>query len=244
MRATLLLAPLLLAAAPALAQQSGTAPVGGTAVRALGTAGATIAAGATKAAAETGGTSAEAGTESSAAAGSGASGGSDPAAETAAAAGTGAEAGAQGGAAASGTAASGTAASATAASGTAVSGPVELRTIIGDKPIEVPAEKATEPFEQFRQTGQNPFAGDEAALAEGKKLYAKLCQACHLPDGAGRIGPSLKDDQWRHPRLDTEAGRFEIIHSGGAGAMQAFHNRMSIDEILKVMAYIDTFRQG
>lgn len=239
MRATLLLAPLLLAAAPALAQQSGTAPVGGTAVRALGTAGATIAAGATKAAAETGGTSAEAGTESSAAAGSGASGGSDPAAETAAAAGTGAEAGAQGGAAASGTAAS-----ATAASGTAVSGPVELRTIIGDKPIEVPAEKATEPFEQFRQTGQNPFAGDEAALAEGKKLYAKLCQACHLPDGAGRIGPSLKDDQWRHPRLDTEAGRFEIIHSGGAGAMQAFHNRMSIDEILKVMAYIDTFRQG
>lgn len=239
MRATLLLAPLLLAAAPALAQQSGTAPVGGTAVRALGTAGATIAAGATKAAAETGGTSAEAGTESSAAARSGASGGSDPAAETAAAAGTGVEAGAQGGAAASGTAAS-----ATAASGTAVSGPVELRTIIGDKPIEIPAEKATEPFEQFRQTGQNPFAGDEAALAEGKKLYAKLCQACHLPDGAGRIGPSLKDDQWRHPRLDTEAGRFEIIHSGGAGAMQAFHNRMSIDEILKVMAYIDTFRQG
>jgi cytochrome c-L len=124
----------------------------------------------------------------------------------------------------------------------AADGPLEFRTVVGDKPIEIPADEATPAFEQFRETGENPFAGDEAALAEGKKLYAKLCQACHLPGGEGRIGPSLRDDLWRHPRLETEAGRFEIIHSGGAGAMQAFHPRMRLDEILKVMAWIDTFR--
>jgi cytochrome c-L len=126
----------------------------------------------------------------------------------------------------------------------AASGPVEFRTLIGDKPIEIPADQVTPAFERFRQTGENPYAGDPAAVAEGKKLYAKLCQACHMPDGSGRIGPSLRDDQWRHPRLDTEAGRFEIIHSGGAGAMQAFSPRMSLDEILQVMAYIDSFRSA
>jgi cytochrome c-L len=126
----------------------------------------------------------------------------------------------------------------------AAPGPVELRTVVGDKPIEIAADKVTPAFEAFRQTGANPFAGDEAAIAEGKKLYAKLCQACHLPDGSGRIGPSLRDQQWRHARLETEAGRFEIIHSGGAGAMQAFSRRMSLDQILQVMAYIDTFRSA
>ena len=124
------------------------------------------------------------------------------------------------------------------------SGPLEFRTVLGDKPIEIDAGKVTPAFEEFRETGANPFAGDEAALVEGKKIYARLCQACHLPDGSGRIGPSLRDDQWRHPRLETQGGRFEIIHSGGAGAMQAFHPRMSLDEILKVMAWIDTFREG
>lgn len=123
-------------------------------------------------------------------------------------------------------------------------GPLEFRTIVGDKPIEIATDKVTEAFEQFRETGTNPFTGDEEAIAEGQKIYARLCQACHLPQGEGRIGPSLRDENWRNPRLQTEAGRFEIIHSGGAGAMQAFHRRMDFDEILKVMAYIDTFRGG
>ncbi|HET7413407.1 MAG TPA: c-type cytochrome [Pararhizobium sp.] len=122
--------------------------------------------------------------------------------------------------------------------------PLEFRTIVGDNPIDIPADEVTPAFEEFRQTGQNPFTGDEAALVVGEELYAKLCQACHLPGGEGRIGPSLQDETWRHPVLRTAAGRFAIIHSGGAGAMQAFFPRISLDEILKVMAYIDTFRQG
>ena len=163
------------------------------------------------------------------------------------AAATGQDAAAGQGAAATGqgtsAAGQGTAAAGDQAAAVAPEGPLEFRTIIGDKPIEIPDDKLTEAFERFRETGTNPFAGDEAALAEGKALYARLCQACHLPQGEGRIGPSLRDDQWRHPRMETEAGRFEIIHSGGAGAMQAFHPRMSLDDILKVMAWIDTFRE-
>lgn len=123
-------------------------------------------------------------------------------------------------------------------------GPIEFRTILGKRPIAIPEDKVTPAFEEFRETGENPFKGDDDALAEGKKLYDRLCQACHLKGGEGRIGPSLNDDDWRHEQTATEVGRFEMIHSGGAGAMQAFDSRLSLDEILKVMAYIDTFREG
>ena len=122
---------------------------------------------------------------------------------------------------------------------------IAFRTVIGDKPIAFdmrPDQAITPAVEEFHRTGVNPYAGDEAAMAEGKKVYAQFCQMCHLPTGEGRIGPSLTDDQWNHPRLDTEVGRFEIIYAGGAGAMQAFGRRIDQDEILKVMAYIDSFR--
>jgi cytochrome c-L len=122
---------------------------------------------------------------------------------------------------------------------------VEFRTVIGNKPLELalrPDQEITPAVEQFRRTGENPYAGEEGAMAEGKKIYARLCQSCHMPDGTGRMGPSLADNEWNHSRLDTEVGRFEIIYGGGAGAMQSFGQRLDQDEILKVMAYIDTFR--
>jgi cytochrome c-L len=124
-------------------------------------------------------------------------------------------------------------------------GGVEFRTVIGGKPLKLdlrPEQKITPAVEEFHRTGVNPYGGDEAAIAEGKQVYAKLCQSCHLPTGEGRIGPSLTDEVWNHPRLETEVGRFEIIYGGGAGAMQAFGRRIDQDEILKVMAYIDSFR--
>jgi cytochrome c-L len=122
---------------------------------------------------------------------------------------------------------------------------IVFRTVIGDKPLQFdmrPDQEITPAVEEFHRTGISPYAGDEAAMAEGKKVYAQFCQMCHLPTGEGRIGPSLTDDQWNHSRLDTEVGRFEIIYGGGAGAMQAFGRRIDQDDILKVMAYIDSFR--
>jgi cytochrome c-L len=127
----------------------------------------------------------------------------------------------------------------------AAAGEVEFRTVVGDKPMAFdlrPEQQITPAVEAFRRTGVNPYAGDAAAMAEGEAVYAKLCASCHLPDGTGRIGPSLADDRWNHPRLETDVGRFEIIYGGGAGAMQAFGRRIDQDAILKVMAYIDTFR--
>jgi cytochrome c-L len=106
-----------------------------------------------------------------------------------------------------------------------------------------PEQTITPAVEQFHETGANRYAGDPQAIAEGKKIYQRWCQACHLPDGSGRIGPNLNDDQWQHPRSSTAQGKFEIIYAGGAGAMQAFGDRLDQDEILKLIAFIDTLQQ-
>lgn len=58
-------------------------------------------------------------------------------------------------------------------------------------PLEVPHQDVTDAVAQFHQSGANPYAADEPAIAGGRKLYQRWCQACHLPDGTGRIGPRV-----------------------------------------------------
>jgi cytochrome c-L len=105
-----------------------------------------------------------------------------------------------------------------------------------------PDQEITPAVEKFHKSAENPYAGEQAAIEAGQKLYAKLCQACHLKDGTGRIGPSLVDDNWKRPRANTDRGQFEIIYAGGAGAMQAFGRRIDQDQILQVMAYLAKLR--
>lgn len=133
-------------------------------------------------------------------------------------------------------------------SAAADTGPGEAETIVflhalDNQPIEFtfrPDQEITPQVTQFKQTGENPYRGDADAIQAGQKLYTKLCQACHLKDGTGRIGPNLIDDQLKYPRTDTDVGMFEIIYAGGAGAMQPFGRRIDQDDILKVMAYVET----
>ncbi|GMG84131.1 hypothetical protein LNKW23_33450 [Paralimibaculum aggregatum] len=132
-----------------------------------------------------------------------------------------------------------------AAAAPAAADGIEFKATLNDKPLQFKYrtnQEITPAVESFHKTGENPYAGDAAAIADGQKIYKKMCQACHLKDGTGRIGPNLTDEEWARARTGTEVGRFEIIYGGGAGAMQAFGRRMDQDDILKVMAFIDTFR--
>jgi cytochrome c-L len=117
---------------------------------------------------------------------------------------------------------------------------------LDNQPIEFsyrPDQAITPAVEQFHKTAQNPYTGDQAAIEAGEKLYTTLCQACHLKDGTGRIGPSLVGDNPKRARTGTDRGRFEIIYAGGAGAMQAFGRRIDQDEILQLMAYLEVLRE-
>jgi cytochrome c-L len=118
---------------------------------------------------------------------------------------------------------------------------------LDNQPIEFdlrPKQQITPAVEQFHKTAENAYSGDPDAIEAGRKLYARLCQACHLADGSGRIGPSLVGDSPKRARTGTDRGRFEIIYAGGAGAMQAFGQRLDQDQILQVMAYLEVLREG
>ena len=140
------------------------------------------------------------------------------------------------------------AASAAAPAPAAAAGPPEFKQVISGKPLNV-APRGKEVFtpavESFHATGQNPYNGDPAALAEGKKLYNKMCQACHMPDGSGRMGPSLIGDKHKFAVFPTDAGMFSIIYGGASGAMQAFSKRVTVtqDQMLQIMAYVRSLKK-
>jgi cytochrome c-L len=117
---------------------------------------------------------------------------------------------------------------------------------LDDGPLEIkllPGEQITQAVQKFYDTGENPYKGDAEAIAKGKDLYLTYCQACHLPDGSGRIGPSLVGDTHHYPRFTTDKGLFEIIYGGATGAMQPFGKRLTQDQILQVMAYVRTLKK-
>jgi cytochrome c-L len=106
-------------------------------------------------------------------------------------------------------------------------------------------EVETDAVKDFKSTGKNPYDGQEQALADGRKLYQTNCQACHLPDGSGRMGPSLISDKWIRERAATDVGMFEIIYGGASGAMQSFARRgMTQDEMLRVIAYVRSLKKS
>jgi cytochrome c-L len=113
--------------------------------------------------------------------------------------------------------------------------------VLDGSPLDVsakPGEAFSEAVIKFHKTGQNPYNVDSEAFGEGKDLYTSICQTCHMPDGSGRIGPSLVDRRHQYPQIATDIGLFEVVFGGAGGAMQPFSKRLSQDQILKVIAYV------
>jgi len=122
-------------------------------------------------------------------------------------------------------------------------GPVTLKHPLDDSPITIPASAQTDEVKAFLASGDNPHAGNASAVNDGKALYGQWCASCHLADGTGRMGSNLVDAVVRYPRVETTAGFFEVVHAGATGAMQAFGDRISADDILKIEAYVETLGQ-
>jgi cytochrome c-L len=118
--------------------------------------------------------------------------------------------------------------------------PLAFTHVLTDKPLPQykPDEEITPAVDEFHCSGEDPYNGDDAVIADGKKLYTSLCASCHLPDGSGRIGPSLIDSNHKYQRVTTDKGEFEVIYGGAAGAMQPMGRRFTQDQILRIMAYV------
>ena len=90
---------------------------------------------------------------------------------------------------------------------------------------------------------RNPFAGNEAAIEEGRGLFNSTCTACHGPNGAaGEFGPGLAIPGRSYAR-NTDSQIFDAVAHGIPGTpMPAQQGKLTDDQIWKITAYVKGLR--
>ncbi len=76
---------------------------------------------------------------------------------------------------------------------------------------------------------------DAADIEAGKKIYNTSCVSCHMPGGAGNVGPNLTDDYWLHGG-DIKS-IFKTIRYG-FNAMPQWQTAYSNKQIEQVASYV------
>ncbi len=88
---------------------------------------------------------------------------------------------------------------------------------------------------------KNPFAGDEAAIAEGDLLFQAVCAGyCHVKAGADRDGkcPNLFDCEWVNGS-GTDAEMFKVVSDGVPKTeMVGFAGQLPDDMLWQILAYV------
>ena len=88
---------------------------------------------------------------------------------------------------------------------------------------------------------KNPFAGNAAAIREGRRLFNWYnCAGCHGDHGGGGMGPSLRDSTWIYG--GTDARIYRSIAEGRTKGMPAWGNMLPGEQIWKLVAYIKALR--
>jgi cytochrome c oxidase cbb3-type subunit 3 len=85
------------------------------------------------------------------------------------------------------------------------------------------------------------MAADPSKLAEGKDLWVKNCQVCHLEQGQGLVGPNLTDDYWVHGG-DALSIHNTVVHGVVENGMAAWGRQLGPDRTDAVVAYMLTLR--
>jgi cytochrome c-L len=107
----------------------------------------------------------------------------------------------------------------------------------------------TEQSKKFLSTGENPYIGNEEAIASGKKHYQTYsCAQCHGAQAQGQTASGLTGPRYNHSKSATDKGMFEVIYAGTNGGMSGkgqgimdpgnHSNGLSPDETLRVIAWI------
>lgn len=117
---------------------------------------------------------------------------------------------------------------------------MELKNEIAQAKIEVAEYLKTAP--DLMDEKSVTLLTDPAALAEGKKIYATNCVACHRADAGGQIGPNLTDDQWI-----LGGGIKNVFHTlmnGGRDGkgMISWKGTLKPKEMQKVASYVLSLR--
>ena len=126
--------------------------------------------------------------------------------------------------------------------GTGVGAAESFRHTITGEDLNVPESsnpegRDTEAVKHFLETGVNLYTEVKACLPAGEEIYLTACSGCHGHVGEGKLGPGLADAYWTYPKNVTDKGLFETIY-GGAQGMMGPHSDLSLDELLKLIAWI------
>lgn len=96
----------------------------------------------------------------------------------------------------------------------------------------------TEAVKHFLDTGENLYNEDPAIMAEAEELYAGMCSGCHGHYAEGKIGPGLNDSYWTYPVNEEDVGLFSTLFGGATGQMGPMTGSLTLDEMLKTMAWV------
>jgi cytochrome c-L len=132
--------------------------------------------------------------------------------------------------------------------GSAIASAESFRHTITGEDLKVPDTsppegRDTEAAKHFLESGVNLYTEVKACLPKGEEIYLTACSGCHGHHGEGKLGPGLGDAYWTYPKNTTDKGLFETIY-GGAQGMMGPHNDHSVDDLLKLMAWIRHMYSG
>lgn len=83
---------------------------------------------------------------------------------------------------------------------------------------------------------QNPYEGNENAIAEGRRLYNWYnCSGCHFAGGGG-IGPPLMDEEWIYGGEPQQI--LDSIMEGRADGMPSYRGKLPMDHAMLIVAYV------
>lgn len=119
-----------------------------------------------------------------------------------------------------------------------------------NQPLKISPEAFdTEQSRKFLATGQNPYLGDQSAIASGKKLYQSYsCGQCHGANAGGQTAKGITGPNFNYAKAANDKGMFEIIWAGTNGGMSGKGkglmdptdpgNGMTPAEVLKLIAWV------
>jgi PQQ-dependent dehydrogenase (methanol/ethanol family) len=91
--------------------------------------------------------------------------------------------------------------------------------------------------------GNNPLAGNPAAVSDGQTLYNQTCQTCHGPAGQGSDrGPALNAGTFKHGNADADL--FRAIRSGVPGTQMAPFGGLSDTQTWQLVSYLRSLHGG
>lgn len=85
------------------------------------------------------------------------------------------------------------------------------------------------------------LAHDEKALKVGESIFATNCISCHGRNGEGISGPNMTDEVYLNVKQPVDF--IDVVTKGRKnGAMPAWNNRLSPNEIIVVSSYVASLR--